>query len=237
MKNKALFLICVLLSSYIYAQASFGKINDNNVRMRESNTIDSNILTQLQKNQSVEIIQTIDSDDKDFIDYKWIKVKTDNKIGYVYGKYVDPQISTNKLKWQDVKLKVNNKFIYIGMQKNELFKLLGSPKKIFHDDSDNTDTLNYEEYSGLTIIITSYNNRIDHLIISNPEFIFNCGLKCGNKFDSNMLKISANKINNKTIVISNIDYGFLSHLYEGIIICTLDTSGIITEIQFGLEEM
>ena len=199
MKKILLLLICVASLSYLAAQASFGVINDNNVRMRESNTIDSKIVTQLQKNQSVEILQTVESVDKDLIDFKWIKVKIDNKSGYVYGKYVDPKFSTNKLNWKDVNLKIDNSFIYIGMSKNELVKILGSPKQTLHDDTDNTDIINYDEYPGLTIIITSYNNRINHLIIKNPKIMFSCGLKCGDKFDSKIAGMSTVKSNTKNI--------------------------------------
>ena len=62
-----------------------GYINDDNVNFRKEASIKSDIYKELDKNTSVTILGYKDN---------WVKVKIDDKVGYVYNKYISNKNNT-----------------------------------------------------------------------------------------------------------------------------------------------
>lgn len=69
----------------------YAEVNDDKVRYREEASLSSNIIRNFEKNEKIIVLSCEDESYKIGDDnYPWVKVKTsDNKIGYIYGKYIN----------------------------------------------------------------------------------------------------------------------------------------------------
>ena len=73
-------ILIVLLAAYNFSIAATGKVNENNIRMRkEPNTI-SAIITNLYKNDEVEVLEKTGD---------WYKIKYEGKVGYMRSDLID----------------------------------------------------------------------------------------------------------------------------------------------------
>ena len=71
---------------------SLGKTTEDNLRLREGASLKYAVITLLNKNNIVTILEISDKKDKiNHLNYFWYKVKTkSNKIGWIYGYYLKP---------------------------------------------------------------------------------------------------------------------------------------------------
>ena len=75
----AFFIIAVIVTANIVIAAT-GKVNDNNIRMRKEPNTTSEIITNLYKNDSVEVLEKTGS---------WYKIKYEGKVGYMRADLID----------------------------------------------------------------------------------------------------------------------------------------------------
>ena len=84
MKKQLSIILAFLIISVIVianiAIAATGKVNDNNIRMRKEPNTTSEIITNLYKNDSVEVLEKTGN---------WYKIKYDGKIGYMRADLID----------------------------------------------------------------------------------------------------------------------------------------------------
>ena len=79
----AFLIISVIVTATATANiaiAATGKVNDNNIRMRKEPNTTSEIITNLYKNDSVEVLEKTGN---------WYKIKYDGKVGYMRADLID----------------------------------------------------------------------------------------------------------------------------------------------------
>ena len=74
------FLIMAVIVTANIVIAATGKVNDNNIRMRKEPNTTSEIITNLYKNDSVEVLEKTGN---------WYKIKYDGKVGYMRADLID----------------------------------------------------------------------------------------------------------------------------------------------------
>lgn len=74
------FLIMVVIVTANIVIAATGKVNDNNIRMRKEPNTTSEIITNLYKNDSVEVLEKTGN---------WYKIKYEGKVGYMRADLID----------------------------------------------------------------------------------------------------------------------------------------------------
>ena len=79
------FLIMAVIVTANIVIAATGKVNDNNIRMRKEANTKSEIITNLYKDDKVEILE------KDGI---WYKIKYEGKVGYMRADLIDVTLGT-----------------------------------------------------------------------------------------------------------------------------------------------
>ena len=75
----AFLIISVIVTANIVIAAT-GKVNDNNIRMRKEPNTTSEIITNLYKNDSVEVLEKTGN---------WYKIKYEGKVGYMRADLID----------------------------------------------------------------------------------------------------------------------------------------------------
>ena len=86
MKKQLRIILAFLIISVIVTAtaniviAATGKVNDNNIRMRKEPNTTSEIITNLYKNDSVEVLEKTGN---------WYKIKYDGKVGYMRADLID----------------------------------------------------------------------------------------------------------------------------------------------------
>lgn len=73
-------ILIVLLAAYNFSIAATGKVNENNIRMRKEPNITSAIITNLYKNDEVEVLEKTGD---------WYKIKYEGKVGYMRSDLID----------------------------------------------------------------------------------------------------------------------------------------------------
>ena len=74
------FLIMTVIVTANIVIAATGKVNDNNIRMRKEPNTTSEIITNLYKNDSVEVLEKTGN---------WYKIKYEGKVGYMRADLID----------------------------------------------------------------------------------------------------------------------------------------------------
>lgn len=73
-------ILIVLLAAYNFSIAATGKVNENNIRMRKEANTTSAIITNLYKNDEVEVLEKTGD---------WYKIKYEGKVGYMRSDLID----------------------------------------------------------------------------------------------------------------------------------------------------
>ena len=73
-------ILIVLLAAYNFSIAATGKVNENNIRMRKEPNTTSAIITNLYKNDEVEVLEKTGD---------WYKIKYEGKVGYMRSDLID----------------------------------------------------------------------------------------------------------------------------------------------------
>ena len=73
-------ILIVLLAAYNFSIAATGKVNENNIRMRKEPNTTSAIITNLYKNDEVEVLERTGD---------WYKIKYEGKVGYMRSDLID----------------------------------------------------------------------------------------------------------------------------------------------------
>ena len=73
-------ILIVLLAAYNFSIAATGKVNENNIRMRKEPNTTSAIITNLYKNDEVEVLEKKGD---------WYKIKYEGKVGYMRSDLID----------------------------------------------------------------------------------------------------------------------------------------------------
>lgn len=73
-------ILIVLLAVYNFSIAATGKVNENNIRMRKEPNTTSAIITNLYKNDEVEVLEKTGD---------WYKIKYEGKVGYMRSDLID----------------------------------------------------------------------------------------------------------------------------------------------------
>lgn len=73
-------VLIVLLAAYNFSIAATGKVNENNIRMRKEPNTTSAIITNLYKNDEVEVLEKTGD---------WYKIKYEGKVGYMRSDLID----------------------------------------------------------------------------------------------------------------------------------------------------
>lgn len=73
-------ILIVLLAAYNFSIAAIGKVNENNIRMRKEPNTTSAIITNLYKNDEVEVLEKTGD---------WYKIKYEGKVGYMRSDLID----------------------------------------------------------------------------------------------------------------------------------------------------
>ena len=127
-------------------------LTDNNVRLRNKPTLDSQVIRLMKKNDLVTFITSAESSDGD---YKWIHVSTSSGNGWIYGQYLSVINEGSKeiLLTDYAGIIVNKNIISIGLTKEKVNEILGTPTSLFHDDEYNEDILYYGKSKELQVIL------------------------------------------------------------------------------------
>ena len=75
-----LIMVVIVTATANIVIAATGKVNDNNIRMRKEPNTTSEIITNLYKNDSVEVLEKTGN---------WYKIKYDGKVGYMRADLID----------------------------------------------------------------------------------------------------------------------------------------------------
>lgn len=73
-------ILIVLLAAHNFSIAATGKVNENNIRMRKEPNTTSAIITNLYKNDEVEVLEKTGD---------WYKIKYEGKVGYMRSDLID----------------------------------------------------------------------------------------------------------------------------------------------------
>jgi hypothetical protein len=207
------------------------KINDSGVRLRETPGLDGKIIRILSKGESVSME---DSRRNQFDNSFWINVKTDNGMGWVYSEYVSlaEGIVKYKLNSNDsVSLCIKKDILKIGMTRDEVLKILGKPESESIDDERKEEWL---EYDKLSVMVMSYNKRVNHFTIKSDKYPLINEIKVGENIKP-ILEVNKDKIksytkNDYSVMLANY---FYSTAYDCGITLMTDDNGKIIEIQIG----
>lgn len=90
------YLMENLMKTFVFQKHDLlilGTVNDEKVRFRESNSLDSFVIRYFEKGEELEVVDCSEKENKDT--FPWIKVKSKkNEIGYIYGEYIDILVKT-----------------------------------------------------------------------------------------------------------------------------------------------
>jgi hypothetical protein len=208
------------------------KINDTGVRLRETPGLDGNIIRILGEDEEVTKLTH-----REFVNdpYRWINVKTATDTGWVYGEYVSLIEEPTAYKFNsisDVRIPVGDDFIEIGMTKDALIDLLGSPRNTSIDDERNEEWIDFYYKGRITVMITRVNNRVNQYILYTPEQMLINQTRIG--IHINELLRKNDKLgsrSDKTYYSLSLANYFKAIVYDCAIMIDTNKDGIIWRIQ------
>jgi hypothetical protein len=209
------------------------EVNDTGVRLRETPGLDGKIIRTLIKGEYLTKIThrefTNDS-------YRWINVKTATDTGWVYGEYVSLSEKPTPYKFNsinDARIPVGDNFIEIGMTKDSLIELLGSPRRVSVDTDRAEEWLDFYYKGRITVMVTQVNNRVNQCILYTPEQALINKTHVG--MNINELLRNNDEIESRNTYIYSLFLAnyFKSTVYECSIMLDTNAEGIIKRIQIG----
>jgi hypothetical protein len=218
-------------------------INDTGVRLRSFPGLKGDIIRILDKGEPVTMLGFSGYHVRGFEpgpadEYNWINVETKTDTGWVYGEFVsyaEGIVLYNINSLDAVKLSTEKGIIEIGMKKEELIALLGSPLKVDVDEARKEEYLWFDINGELFIIISQYTNRVDHIIVDTPGQELVNGIRVGIPAQKVLCDDAYKKGSPRDPPYYSLP-SYLkipSHYFECSVFLKTDDAGIITEIQIG----
>ena len=182
-------------------------INTMNVRLREQNNIDSLIIQVLNKGDMGKYLEKKGNErNPEFSVFNWFNVTINGKMGWIYGEFLN--LNDDKLRIKkngltnsnELQVLIDSNTIYVGMKKEDLLMILGTPEKEENLEEQGVTCLYY--FSGkLYFEIDDYMKCLKYIKIEEPSIMLASGVHVGTSVDE---LIQANGIENFRMDTSSI---------------------------------
>jgi hypothetical protein len=213
-------------------------INDAGVRLRAFPGLTGDIIRILNNGESVNMLAasgltyipgfSIDVNDE----FHWIYVETRTGRGWVYGEFLSlaEGIVPYKINSIDAtRLSTAKGIIEPGMKKEDLIALLGAPVSVDIDTERKEEVLKFNLDGELTITISQYTNRIDHIIVHTPGPELINHIRVGMPLQD---VVHVNGPSNRGGFYTTLNYFKISE-FDCTVILAANAAGIITQIQLA----